>query len=165
MKKHLILIALLLIFVGSKSVSAQDGPQSVRDYLERGKTIVIARCISQGHVKANLEADGRMQILSALKGSEKQSEISFTTRFGLKPGTVYLLRTENEARTDRNYFRIESFADAVPLSAYEDLALVKSLPVEIQVIRIFNVRKDDLDAQIRRLTYERDALAQVLKNQ
>ena len=160
-----ILAAVLFLCVTSMNAQDRREPQSVDQYLDEGRTIVIARCVSMGAVKANLVADAQVQILQVLKGAEKSREITITSRFGLEPGGVYLLRTENEARPDERYFYTASRADAVQLSPYEDLERLKTLPLRIQVIRIFNGRTDDLESEIRRLTYERDALAQVLRKQ
>lgn len=164
-RKQLILAVMLFICAAGGKAQAQREPQSVDQYLEEGKTIVIAKCLRAGPVKANLEGDAKIQILRVLKGTEKEREILITSRFGLEPGLIYLLRTEREALPVDNYFYVTSRASAVPLRPYEDLELLKTLPLRTQVIRIFNERQEELESEIRSLSFERDALEQVLKKQ
>jgi hypothetical protein len=164
-RKQLILAFVLFICATCVSVQAQSEPQSVDRYLEQGKTIVIAKCLWVGPLKANLESDAKIQILNVLKGAEKNREIEITSRFGLEAGGTYLLSTEGEVRPDGRYFHIASRASAVRLWPFEDLELLKTLPVRTQIIRIFNERRAELDSEIRSLNSEREALEKVLKNQ
>lgn len=171
MKKKLsILAGLLFICLIPLSIQAQGDeqdsePQSIDQYIEQARSIVIVRCLNVGPVKANLEGDLTVQILQTLKGAEKPREIVIVSRYAMQKGGLYLLRLESEPNPAGDHYHIKSFLSAVPLSPYEDLERLKTLPLRIQVLRIFNGRKDDVDSEMRRLRYEQEALERVLKNQ
>jgi len=161
------LLSICLIPLSSEAQSnAQDSePQSIDGYLAQASAIVIVSCLEVGPVKANLEADMTVQILQVLKGAERPREIVVVSRFEMQQGNRYLLRLEGGPSTAGDLYRIGSFISVVPLSPAEDLERLKTLPLRIQVLRIFNGRKDEVESEIHRLRYEQEQLERVLKNQ
>ena len=85
-------------------------------------------------------------------------KISVLSQYGMKPGELYLLRTENEAVTGQPYFRVESIDSVIPIWQGEDIEKLKTLSPRIVVLRTMNLRVDELESDIRRLTYESEAL-------
>ncbi len=152
-------IALVVSTISFASViPAQDKPSPLDRYLETGKTIVIAKCLKVGAVNILLRADVEIEILLVVKGNETLRKITVNSQFGMKEGERYLLRTENEASADKPYFRIATIDSVVPLIYSEEIATLKTLSPRIVVLRTMNVRIDHLESEIRRLTYEADAL-------
>ena len=140
-------------------------PRSVRRHRPRRlritstrKTIVIARCLSVGPVDILLRANSEIEILYVVKGKETRKKITILTQYEMSAGSLYLLRTENEAKPDSDYFRVTSIDFVIPIWEGEDIALLKTLSPRIVVLRTMNLRVDTLDSQIRRLTFEMDDL-------
>lgn len=158
MEKIFVYAAVLL--VGSLSVvsCAQTPGSSLDQYLKTGKTIIVAKCIEVGPPNILLKARVEVQILHVVKGKETLRTISVLSQYGMKPGELYLLRTENEAAPDAQYFETNTRDSVVPIWSGENIEELKKLSPTIIVLRTMNMRVDDLEAEIRRLTYELDAL-------
>jgi len=148
----------LTIFLFAAAVSSQTSASSLQNYLETGKTIVVARCLSVGPVDILLRSRVQIEILQVVKGKEKPRKITILTQYGMSVGELYLLRTENDPRTDSDYFEVTTIDSVVPIWQGEDLALLKTLPPRIVVLRTMNLRVDTLESQVRRLTFELTAL-------
>jgi hypothetical protein len=146
--------------------SQADKPQPVDDYINTGKTIVLARCLSVEPIMRSGDTHVNVQILHVLKGRETKRELTVITTFqNMDAGAVYLLRTENEKKADENYFRIKSIDSMVQLSSYEEIEELKKLPVKTVVERVMSSRKLNLENQIRRLSDELKCLEQITKEQ
>ena len=76
----------------------------------------------------------------------------------MSSGELYLFRTENEAKTNSDYFEVTSIDSVVPVWQGEELELLKTLSPRIVVLRTMNLRVDTLESQIRELTFELEAL-------
>lgn len=158
MKLLIYLVAAMSAISLTSSTRAQDKSSPLDRYLETGKTILIAKCLRVGPVNILLRADVEVEILLVVKGKETLGKITINSQFGMEEGERYLLRTENEASVDKPYFRIESIESVIPLVSSEDIETLKTLSPRIVVLRTMNIRVDRLDSDIRRLTYELDAL-------
>ena len=150
--------AFALVTIFAAAVNSQTPASSLQNYLDTGKTIVVARCLSLGPVDILLRSRAQIEILQVVKGKEKPRKITILTRYGMSAGKLYLLRTENEAKTDSDYFEVTSIDSVVPIWEGEDPALLKTLSPRIVVLRTMNLRVDTLESQIRRLTFELEAL-------
>lgn len=151
-------LGILALFVLAAAVNSQTSASSLQKYLDTGKTIVIAKCLAVGPVDILLRSKAEIEILQVVKGNEKPRKITILTQFGMSAGEIYLLRTENDAKTDSNYFEVTTMDSVVPVWEGEDLALLKTLSPRIVVLRTMNLRVDTLESQIRRLTFELEAL-------
>ena len=156
MEKIIVLAFLAALFTAN--IHAQTTRSPLARYLETGKTIVVAKCLSVGPVNILLQADVEVQILHVVKGKETLRKILVLSQYGMKPGELYLLRTENEAVTDQPYFRVESIDSVIPIWRGEDIERLKTFSPRIVVLRAMNLRVDELESDIRRLTYESEAL-------
>lgn len=152
------LFAALSSFYLVSSIRGQTNQSPIDRYIETGKTIVIAKCLSVGPVNILLRADVEVQILLVVKGDETVRKISVNSQYGMVPGEIYLLRTENSALKDKRYFRVDSIDSAVPVWSREDIALLKTLSPRIIVLRTMNLRVDTLESEIRRRSYELEEL-------
>jgi len=157
MKLFTLLSVVLSVFSLTQTSLAQ-GAFPLDRYLETGKTIVIAKCLKVGPINILMQADVEVEILLVVKGKETPRKITVNSQFGMSVGKRYLLRTENEASIDKPYFQIETIESVIPLAISEEIATLKTLSPRIIVLRSMNVRVDYLDSEIRRLTYEQDAL-------
>jgi hypothetical protein len=137
---------------------AQDKPTPLDNYLETGKTIVVAKCLSVGPVNILLKANVSVQILHVVKGKETLREISIVSQFGMIPGETYLLSTENEASADKPYFTTNTRDSVIHIPRHENMELLKTLSPRIVVLRTMNTRVDTLESEMRRLTYELESL-------
>ena len=155
-----IFVFAVVLFVGFISIGtrAQIHKTPLDQYLETGKTIIIAKCLDVGPVNILLKARVEVQIFHVVKGKETPRNISIVSQFEMKPGELYLLRTENEATPDSRYFEVKSRDSAVPIWPGEDIEKLKTLSSRIIILRSMNLRVDDLESEIRRLTYELEAL-------
>lgn len=147
----------VVVLVGFLNVSARAQTPLER-YLDTGKTIVIARCREVGPINILLKARVNVQILHVVKGKETLHSILIVSQFAMKPGALYLLRTENEATPGAPYFEAKSRDSVIPIWAAEDIEKLKTLSPGIIVLRTMNLRVDDLESQIRELNYELEAL-------
>ncbi len=160
---------------------SESGPISLDRYIETGQTIVIAKCLSVGPLKAGLTADVEMRILHTLKGAEADREFTADTGFYMQEGESYLLQLRSVVHSGEKSFHIgRSKISVVPMHAIENFAELKALPLRQQVIRIFSQRKsavadeirrlsfldrrtEEVEEQILRLTREREVLEKVLE--
>jgi len=164
--KFVLTIALVACFLAA-GVQAQNEKTALDSYLETGKTIVIARCVSRSPVNHTSEYDATVEILHVVKGAEKNREITVVLKFAsIEEGKTYLLRTENEADSKyQPYFFVKGYDSAIPISSPDEVEKLKTLPLRIVVLRTMNIRKDYLDSEIRRRSYELNALEQITKGQ
>ena len=146
-----------VVLVGFLNVAA-PAQTPLERYLDTGKTIVLAMCLEVGPINILLKARVKVQILHVVKGKETLRSISIVSQFEMKPGELYLLRTENEATPDARYFEAQSRDSVVPIWAGEDIEKLKTLSPRINVLRTMNLRVDDLQSQIRELNHELEAL-------
>ncbi len=152
---------ILILALGSllaATINAQNKPTPLDRYLETGKTIVVAKCLSVGPVNIIGKANVRIQILHVVKGKETLREISIVSQFGMTPGEMYLLRTTNEASPDKPYFTTDTRDSFIHIPKHEDMELLKTLSTRIVVLRTMNTRVDTLESEMRRLTYELESL-------
>ncbi len=159
MRNYLATMLFLIIWL-SIGVKGQTEKKSMNldEYIAESKIIVIAKCVSLQPVKANLTVDGEVEVLYVIKGEVKpHTKLGLTTRFYLEVGKTYLLRDRLNHKAEEG-LSINEITAVVPFSERENLTEFATLPVRIQVLRTFNLRKDYLDSEIRRLTYEREAL-------
>ena len=112
-----IFVFAVIALVGSLTVvtRAQTPKTQLEVYHDTGKTIVIARCLDVGSVNILLKARVQVQILHIVKGKETLRNISIVSQFEMKPGGLYLLRTENDATLDTPYFETKSRDSVVPI--------------------------------------------------
>lgn len=150
-----------MLAVGSlfaATLNAQYKLTPLDNYLETGKTIIVAKCLSVGPVNILLKANVSVQILHIVKGKETLREISIVSQYGMVPGEFYLLRTTNEAAADKPYFKIDTRDSVIHIPKYEDMELLKTLSPRIVVLRTMNTRVDALESEMGRITYELEAL-------
>jgi len=152
------LVALLLILSSVSYVQSQTNPSPLDRYLDTAKTIIVAKCLSVGPVNILLRADVEVEILLVVKGDETLRKISVHSQYGMKAGEIYLLRTEFDAVKAKAYFEVTSIDSAIPIAPYEDLAVLKTLSPRIVVLRTMNSRVESLESEIRRRSYELEAL-------
>jgi hypothetical protein len=76
------------------SAQAQGGAQSLDQYIEQGKTIIIGKCLHVGIMKASLVWPVEIEVLQVLKGEEKDHVIVVVSLVGMHEGATYLLRIE-----------------------------------------------------------------------
>jgi hypothetical protein len=152
------IVILTTVFLFAATLKAQDKPTPLEHYLETGKTIVIAKCLSVGPVNILLRANVRIQILHVVKGKETLREITVESQYGMEEGETYLLKTENEASVDERYFIVKDRDSIIIVSRHEDLEIPKKLSPRIVVLRTMNRRVDHLESEIRRISYELEAL-------
>lgn len=145
------------------SLLAHTDRSPIDRYLETAKTIVVAKCVKVGPVNILLRADVEVQVLHVVKGGETLRTIFVNSQYGLIPGETYLLRTESAVVEDKPYFRIDSIDSAIQVWPHEDIALLKTLTPRIIVLRTMNWRVDTLESEIRRRTYELEALKESRK--
>ncbi len=151
--------ALALIAVVLPANTQSQTKQSPLDhYLDTGKTIVVGKCLSVGPINILLKADVEVEILHVVKGNETLRKISVESQYAMVPGELYLLRTEKEAHASRDYFTVTTIDSAIQIWRGEDIAELKTLSPRILVLRTMNLRVDTLESEIRRRTWELDAL-------
>jgi hypothetical protein len=165
--KFILTAAALVAGLLSADVRAQNEKMDLDRYIATGKTIVIAKILSTTPVKRGGDYQATVKILHVVKGIEKEREIEVTLKFTpVETGKIYLLRTESAAESeDRMYFYVRGRESAVQLSPFENIEELKKLPVRIVILRTMNLRKDYLENEIRRHTYEFDALQEITKGQ
>ena len=161
----LILSTLASFFILGSSLHAQTPRAPLDAYLETGKTIVIGKCLAIG--PANIIGRSRVdiQILYVVKGKETLRNIAIVSQIQMKVGETYLLRTENEAVSDKLYFEVKTGDSVVPVGSGEDIEKIKTLTPRIVVLRTMNLRVDELESEIRSMTYELDALKAARKEE
>jgi len=145
-------------FMCAAAIRAQTKISPLDHYLETGKTIVVAKCLDVGAVNILLKANVRIQILHVVKGMETLREMTIVSQYGMEKGEMYLLRTKNEASSNDNYFTVDERDSVVHIPRYEDIELIKTLSPKIVVLRTMNLRVENLESEIRRITYELDSL-------
>ena len=167
MKTKMTFIIILFMALASSHAQRREEPQSISQYLRQAKMIVLARCVSTGSIMRSGDRDPWVQILHVLKGAESNREIQLRIRFehGMKVGQVYLLRFESEADPQQGYYRVESRVSVVPLAPHENPEVLRKLPLRTVVNTVLNSRKFSLDLELRRLSYEREALERTLREQ
>jgi hypothetical protein len=143
--------------VGQNKLSPLD------EYLASGKTIVIAKCVAVGPIKITPGSDVAVEVLLAVKGTEKNGVIGVFSDFPLEVGRTYLLRTTNEAVSDRRYFRIDGQDSAIPLLSTEQVDFLKTLPPRTIILRALNQRIDTLRYEIESRQFELDKLSAIKK--
>jgi hypothetical protein len=152
---------ILILAIGSlfaATLNAQDKLTPLENYLQTGKTIVVAKCLSVGPVNILLKANVSVHIVHVVKGKETLREISVVSQYGMVPGETYLLRTENEASVDKPYFTTDTRDSVIHIPKHEDMELLKTLSPRIVVLRTMNSRVDTLESELRRVTYELESL-------
>jgi len=164
MSNKLIVALALSFWLFAVNASGQTAKTRFEDYLEKAKTIVVARCISVGSVNILLRADVEIEILHVVKGKETLRTIHVESQFGMVPGSFYLLRTENEVVAGKPYFRIDSRHSVIPIVSASEVEQLKSLSPRIIVLRTMNIRVDELESQIRTLEYELEELKRARKD-
>jgi hypothetical protein len=163
MEKLNLISSLVFSLAQITPVTAQVAKSPLDNYLETGKTIVIGRCLAIGPIDILMRARAEIEILQVVKGKETLRKVSVLSQYGMSVGETYLLRTENEATEDGRYFEITNRDSVVEIGRGEDMALLKTLSPQIIVLRIMNMRMYRLESDLRRLTYENDALKAVTK--
>jgi hypothetical protein len=146
------------------TVSATTPSPSLGEYLDRGKTIWVARCERVGPLLRNLDWVVSIEILHVIKGAGAAGD-----QLGIlvdheqpEEGAAYLFRSEHDERLEHaNGFRGPLAVIRFPKT--ESIATLQTLPPRTQVLRIFNQRKQLLDDEIRALDYERGQLAKALE--
>lgn len=154
----LILTALLV-----PTVAAQPGQTPLDKYLQTAPTILIVKCLEVGPVNILLRADVKAQVLVVVKGKEEAREITVHSQYGMEPGKRYLLRLENGHEPTRKYFA-RSRDSVVEIVDSEEIEFLKTLSPRIVVLRTMNMRVHRLEAELRRLEYELDALRSVSRD-
>lgn len=162
-KFYLLFVPLCVVFL-NVAVSAQTPKSQLDRYLDTSKTIVVAKCLEVGPPNILLKAHVEIEILFVVKGNETLRKISNISQFSMEPGRTYLLRTGNDALVDKQYFQVNTIDSAVPVWRDADIEKFKTLSPRIVVLGTMNLRVDDLECQIRQLTYELDALKAVRKD-
>lgn len=155
MDKICVVLFALLLPIG---LNAQTPKTPLDRYLETGKTIIIAKCLSVGPVNILLKADVDVDILHVVKGKETLRKITVLSQYRMEVGKTYLLRTENEARPDGLYFTAKSRDSVIEVSRHENIETLEKLSPRIVVLRTMNLRIDSLEHEIRILNYEMEDL-------
>ena len=158
MDKICVFALALIAVVLPANTQSQTKHSPLDHYLETGKTIIVARCLSVGPVNILLKADVEVQILHVVKGNETLRKISVESQYAVVPGELYLLRTENVAQASRDYFTVATLDSVIQIWRGEDIAELKTLSPRIIVLRTMNLRVDTLESEIRRRTWELEAL-------
>jgi len=157
------------LFAGflSINVQAQNEKMDLDRYLATGKAIVIAKCLSTSPVKRGGDYDAKVQILHVVKGRIKEREMTVVLKWTpIEVGATYLLRAESiDGSADVPYFYVKGRESAIRLVPYENIEELKRLPARTVVLRTMNLRKNYLDSEIRRHTFELNALQEITKGQ
>lgn len=143
---------------GPLMVRGQTAKSALDRYIDSAQTILVVKCLAVGPVNILLRANVQVRILQVVKGKETLREISVDSQYGMTPGKMYLIRTESEAMANGDYFRVDTIDSAIPIWDGEDLNILKTLSPRIVVLRTMNLRVDTLEVEIRRRTYELEAL-------
>jgi hypothetical protein len=150
-----------LIFLAG-SVAAQD-KTPLDDYFEKAQTILIGRCVSVGALNILLQAKVEVEALHVLKGNAEISRLSLTSRIGMKPGEMYLIRIPDIRYAKNRSVDLASFDSVIPLGRYADLEVLKALPPRIVVLRTINQRIDELESLLRNAGAELEEIRAVKK--
>ncbi len=164
MKRTSILCIAAFLFIFSASSVAQDGPSGIDHYMETGKTIFIAKCVSVGPVNKLLRAEVRLDVIHVVKGANLPPTISVIPRYGMVEGKTYLLRSVYEFSEERPRLEISTRESVIPIPEYTDMAKLLSLSPRLIVLRTINMRIDRLESEINSLQFELDTLKAARKD-
>jgi hypothetical protein len=131
-------------------------------FIKQSYDIVVAKCIPMPKGEPLILSDigwAHVEVLMTLKGEEKPGPLKVATIYEMKPGTTYLLASENGA-----YFRAVPELSVVPLPANCDLSVLKGMSTKQQVQRLFAAHLFEVQQKLAPLEAESDRLLRGLRD-
>lgn len=164
MKKPTTLFFVVILFlVVSNAARGQERSSAIDQYMDDGKAIFIARCVSVGPVNKLLRANVELEVMHVVKGKEMPVWVSVVSQYGMEPGGVYLLKSKQVFALEGPALFLDSRASVVRVSE-TDLSTLLSLSPRIIVLRTMNLRVHHLEGEIGRINHELEALKAARKD-
>jgi hypothetical protein len=167
--KFILTAAALFACLMSINVQAQDEKEKmdVDTYIATGKNIIIAKILSIQPLTRGGDHRTSVEVLHVVKGSVKSRELRVVLKWmSVEVGKIYLLRTENDMVSKyENFFQVKGIESLVEIYKYADLEELKTQSVQFIVVRVMDMRKNNLENAIRHLTDELARLKQITKKQ
>lgn len=163
MDRYSIIVVASLVVLTAAASDAQSQRIPLDEYLDDAKAIFIGKCVSTGSPNILLISHNELEIVQMIKGDEKITKISVDVRYCMRVGKYYLVRIPKPEFARPHKTMSDGPGRVIPIYDQEDFALLKTLEPRIVVIRTMNRRIDDLESNIRRSTWELEALKSVKK--
>ena len=162
--KTLTLTFLMLGVMAGSGMNISPFP-GVDLYVEHGKDIVIADCVSLG---TNLNAHGvhsvEVRIIETLKGDKPPGKLTIGTIYTMTPGKRYLLYSMGGSGNGIDFFAFPELS-VVEISGSFDLKRLDGKPVTEQVSLLFADRLAHVALSLRELEEEKASLGKATKKQ
>ena len=120
----------------------------LKTYVERGRDIVIARCISSPPAsERNRQKDGlyaaQIEIIKVIKGTKEPGECKVVTVYGMEAGKTYLLYSLGGTVDGTDFLALPELS-MVEVPPTFDVKGMDGKPPEKQVLMIFNARLSEV---------------------
>jgi hypothetical protein len=131
-------------------------------YVERGKDIVIAKCISSPPVAERTRQKGGMysaqvEIIKVIKGAIQPGKCKVVTVHNIEPGMTYLLYSQGGSADGADFLPLPELS-VVEVPPTFDLKGLDGKPTGEQVSMIFNARLSQVKKHLGELESEKKLL-------